>query len=52
MSGWERDEWRAALRGPQPPAPPCRNGHRMAPNRVGGGSCTVCGLTVDREEIS
>ena len=52
MSNWERDEWRAALRGRQAPAPVCRNGHRMVANRVGGGTCSVCGLTVDAEEIS
>lgn len=50
--GWERDEWWAALRGPQQPIADCGNGcHDMVRQTGGGGVCLVCGLSVDREEL-
>ena len=45
---WERDEARAARRHT---AGPCYGPHRMTADRAGGGVCTVCGITVNAEEI-
>lgn len=42
----ERDEWRKAVRHNTP----CLN-HDMQPNLLGGGTCTLCGEDVDREEL-
>lgn len=44
----ERDEARTARRSS---SGQCYSSHRMQPTRTGGGICTACGLTVDREEL-
>lgn len=49
----ERDEWRAALRGPRQPVADCGNGcHDMVLQTGGGGACLVCGLTVTPDEVA
>lgn len=44
----EREEWRNALR--HSSNQPCLR-HDMQPNLLGGGTCTLCGEDVDREEL-
>lgn len=47
---YEREEWRAALRGVA--AASCPPGHHhMTANRHGGGTCIHCGDTIGGDEL-